>query len=254
VLEEFEFPYELVFAPTLDAGGLSSRYDVLIFADGAVPLRDREEEQADRPPDPAPNPDDVPEAYRGRLGRMTVARTVPEIRRFLEAGGTVLAFGSSTSLSVHAGLPVSDALVERSPEGTETRLSREKFFVPGSILQAKIDTSNPLAYGLAERTDFFFDSSPVFTLGPDAQLAGVRPVAWFDGPAPLRSGWALGQGFLERAAAVIEAPVGRGKLFLFGPEIIFRGQPHGTFKLLFNGIYYGPSVRVRLGAGGPAPD
>ena len=25
---------------------------------------------------------------------------------------------------------------------------------------------------------------------------------------------------------------------LIGPEITFRGQPHGTFKLLFNGIYY----------------
>jgi len=24
---------------------------------------------------------------------------------------------------------------------------------------------------------------------------------------------------------------------LFGPEITFRGQPHGTFKFLFNGIY-----------------
>jgi hypothetical protein len=24
---------------------------------------------------------------------------------------------------------------------------------------------------------------------------------------------------------------------LFGPEITFRAQPHGTFKFLFNGIY-----------------
>jgi len=35
----------------------------------------------------------------------------------------------------------------------------------------------------------------------------------------------------------VEAPLGRGKLFLFGPEITFRGQPHATFKLLFNSIY-----------------
>jgi hypothetical protein len=31
--------------------------------------------------------------------------------------------------------------------------------------------------------------------------------------------------------------VGRGKLFLFGPEIAFRGQPHGTFRFLFNALY-----------------
>jgi len=36
---------------------------------------------------------------------------------------------------------------------------------------------------------------------------------------------------------IIEASIGRGKVYLFGPEITFRGQPHGTFKFLFNGIY-----------------
>ncbi len=27
-------------------------------------------------------------------------------------------------------------------------------------------------------------------------------------------------------------------MLLFGPEITFRGQPQGTFKFLFNSIYY----------------
>lgn len=35
----------------------------------------------------------------------------------------------------------------------------------------------------------------------------------------------------------MSAKLGRGNVFLFGPEINFRAQPHGTFKLLFNGIY-----------------
>ena len=30
--------------------------------------------------------------------------------------------------------------------------------------------------------------------------------------------------------------LGDGRLALFGPEILFRGQPHATFKLVFNGI------------------
>ena len=61
-------------------------------------------------------------------------------------------------------------------------------------------------------------------------------MAWFDSPTPLRSGWAYGQGYLNGGVVAVEAPVGKGRLFLFAPEIMFRGQPHGTFKFLFNGI------------------
>mgnify|MGYP000858272119 CR=1 FL=1 len=60
-----------------------------------------------------------------------------------------------------------------------------------------------------------------------------------------RDGWAWGQKYLQDGVAVIEAPVGKGKLFLFGPEITFRAQPHGTFKFLFNGIYYGRAEAVK---------
>ena len=38
--------------------------------------------------------------------------------------------------------------------------------------------------------------------------------------------------------------VGKGKVFLIGPEITFRAQPHGTFKMLFNGIFYGTAQLV----------
>jgi len=37
--------------------------------------------------------------------------------------------------------------------------------------------------------------------------------------------------------AAAEARVGLGTLYLFGPEITFRSQPHGTYKFLFNSIY-----------------
>ena len=238
LLEQFEFPFEVVLPPTLDSADLRAKYDVLIFAGGAIPREDRQPRDEFRF-FAQPSPEEVPEEYRGLLGRVTVAKTVPRLREFLENGGTILAIGTSTSIGFHAGLPISDPLLERSPDGTEERLTREKYYIPGSVLQARVDTGHPLAFGLSERTDFYFNNSPIFALNPEAAAEGVRPVAWFDSPAPLRSGWAWGQGYLERTVAVLEAEVGRGKLFLYGPEIIFRGQPHGTFKLFFNGIYCG---------------
>ena len=97
---------------------------------------------------------------------------------------------------------------------------------------------------MGEHTDFFFDDSPVFKLGPGAATAGVKAVAWFDSKTPLHSGWAWGQNYLENGAIAIEAKVGKGSALLFGPEILQRAQPHGTFKMLFNGIYYAPPLGV----------
>jgi hypothetical protein len=140
---------------------------------------------------------------------------------------------------------VRDHLVE-TVNGAERELAREKYYVPGSVLQARIDNSVPVAHGMPDRTDFFFENSPVFRLEPDAATAGVRPVAWFDSATPLRSGWAWGQQYLNGGVAAAEAAVGRGRLYLFGPEIAFRAQPHGTFKLLFNSIYLGAAEETTL--------
>ena len=243
LLEQFEFRFDVVFPRTLDAGSLASRYDVLIFVDDAIPMRDRLDNGQ-------PQAGAIPAEFRDRLGSVSVSRTVPELRTFVEAGGTLLAIGSSTNIAYHFGLPIRNALLEQRGTG-EVPLPEEKFFVPGSILEARVDTTNPLAYGLDERVHLFFDHSPAFRLAPDAGAKGVKAVAWFDSPAPLRSGWAWGQHYLDQTAQVIDAPVGRGRVLLMGPEIAWRAQPHGTFKLLFNGIYYG-SASATAGAKAPA--
>jgi hypothetical protein len=166
---------------------------------------------------------------------------VPQLRKFLEAGGTILTIGSSTSLALHLGLPLANHLVTKDEEGRERGLGRDKFYVPGSVLRARVDLTNPLAWGLGEEVDVMFSGSPTFRLSADDRrdagpTNGLRRVAWYDSKTPLRSGWAWGQEHLEGGVAVAEAKVGKGTLAVFGPEILFRGQPHGTFKFLFNGI------------------
>ena len=244
LFEQYEFPFEVVYPGTLDAGNLNAKYDVLIFVDGGIPERDPSAGSA-----PAgggfgaqPPVATIPAEFRGWLGRVTVAKTVPEIRKFIESGGTVLTVGSSTVLGHHLGLPIRDALVERVAGGGERTLPREKYYIPGSILEARIDNTQPLAYGMEERAMVFYDESPAFRLQPDAALKGVKPIAWYESPSPLRSGWAWGQQYLDQAVSIIDAPVGKGHVVLFGNEVNWRGQPHGTFKLLFNGIYYGSAT------------
>jgi hypothetical protein len=251
ILEQYEFPFEVVYPQTLDAGNLSAKYDVLVFPDGAIPVRAAAGERPQSDGDSAqssstrqPTRDSVPAEYRARLGRVTADKTIPQLRRFLEDGGTILTIGSSTNLAYHLDLPVSSHLVEHTAAGIRA-LPNDKFFVPGSILRARVDPASPVARGSADALDVFFDASPVFRLDPDAAQRGVRTVAWYDGQKPLRSGWAWGQAYLDGGAAIVDAAVGRGRLFLFGPEIAFRAQPHGTFKFLFNGIYLGATSNGR---------
>jgi hypothetical protein len=233
IFEQFGFPHTVVFPPELDAGNLNAKYDVLVFVDGTIPERDpRGGGMAF-----LPSPDAVPAEFRGQLGNVTIERTVPKLREFLENGGTVLTIGGSTALARHLGLPIEDHLVEAGPDGQPRHLPREKYYIPGSLLRVRVDNDAPVAWGMPEQADVMFDDSPVFRLGAGAEAAGIRRIAWFDTPAPLRSGWAWGQQHLNGGAAIVSAPVGRGTLYLFGPEIAFRAQPHGTFRFLFNGLY-----------------
>ena len=112
-------------------------------------------------------------------------------------------------------------------------LPNTKFYIPGSVLRVKVN-EGPLSYGYEDHVDVLFDNSPVFKVAPNS---GVDIVALFDTDKPLRSGWAWGQEVLKGNAAIVDAPVGKGRVVMYGPEILFRAQPHGTFKFLFNAIF-----------------
>jgi len=229
LFEQYEFPFEVVYPPALDAGDLKSKFDVLVLTDGAI--------------------------RRGGGGggdRITEDKTGPQLKKFVESGGSIVTIGSSTSVAEWFGIPVKNYLTEKGPDGKDRPLPREKFYIPGSLLRANVDNTNPLAYGMPAQVDVFFDSSPVFRLEPDAELKHTTAVAWFSGSEVLDSGWAWGQQYLDGGTAVAEASVGQGKLVLLGPEVNFRDQPHGTYKLLFNGLYYGSAKPAALPLRQPA--
>ena len=246
MLEQFEFPYTLVYPQDIDSGRLKGKFDVLILPSGAI---NGNEDALMRAYIGGARDRDIPKEYQHMTGRLTSEKSAPQLKQFLASGGTVLTIGGSTSLGAMIGLPISSALVERSPTGAEHALPGEKFYVPGSILNVAVNNNLGIAAGAPSRVDVFFDNDPAFRLMPDAALKGVQPVAWFDSPHPLRSGWAWGQGYLDGAVAIAQAKVGAGQLFLFAPEITFRAQPHGTFRFLFNGIYGAGEKQVSKSGG-----
>ena len=242
LFEQYEFPFQVVFPQTLDAGDLKKQFDVIVFTDGAFGSR---REGGERPMREA-TPENTPEEYRHMLGRITEAKTIPALHKFMESGGIVVTIGTATRMAKLLGAPVDNYLEQIGNDGKPHPLIRDKYYIPGSLLKMDVDIENPLAYGMPDQVDVFFDNSPVFRLLPAVSEKRATPVGWFSTPKPLVSGWAWGQQYLDGGTAVAETSIGEGKLFVFGPEITFRGQPHASFKFLFNALDYATAEPAML--------
>ncbi|SNR96246.1 Zinc carboxypeptidase [Belliella buryatensis] len=229
MLEQYNFPFQVVYPQEIDKGNLNAKYDVMLFIGPGMPGlgNSPSRNQAD--------PADIAEEFHALLGTLSTDTSIPAIKQFMENGGKVVAVGAATSLAYHLELPVKNALVETTADGRERNLTGDKYYIPGSILRANIATDSPVNYGMNPTANMIFNNSPVFKLADNVQ--GVKPLAWFDETSPLVSGWAWGEDYLKNGVVAFEANVGKGKLYAFGPEITFRAQAHGTFKMLFNNLY-----------------
>lgn len=239
IFEQYHFPFTVVFAKELDAGNLKSKYDVILFVGGAIPAYRAEagSNAMGGYEGREPSEKEIPEMYHAQLGRITAAKSIPALKEFAEAGGTIITVGSSANLAYHFKLPVRNALVEMV-NGKERPLPGEKFYIPGSVMQVAVNNEHKANWGMKPTADVYFSASPVFNLLPNATATGeVTPLAWYATDKTLRSGWAYGQSYLQQTVAAFEAKVGKGKLMVYGPEITFRGQTHSTYKMLFNQLY-----------------
>ncbi len=128
------------------------------------------------------------------------------------------------------------------------------FYCPGSLLQNEFDPNHPVAWGMPSAWPIFFESDQAYRLRPGFEVE-AEVAARYPRQNILQSGWLLGEDYLKDQANVVSFRVGKGYVVTYGSQIDFRTQPRATFKLLFNGMFHGPSTAVtaaqlgRLGAG-----
>ena len=244
IFEQYEFPFEVVYPQTLDAGNLNAKFDVLVFVDGGIPERDAAAGGGGGFGGAQPAADTIPAEFRGWLGRVTRREDgarAEEVRRERrhDADDRIVDRARPSPRAADSQTRSSSG----SPAAWSGRCRARSSTSRASILEARIDNTHPLAYGMDERAMVIWDESPAFRLQPEAALKGVKPVAWFDnadaaaqrlgvGPAVPRSG---GRRSSTRRSA-------RAASCCSGRRSLWRAQPHGTFKLFFNGIYYGSAT------------
>lgn len=247
-LREFEFPVQLVFAPRIAAGSLRDDFDVLMFHTG-VPtatrrdsmdraLRGRRggisEELAGKVVAALPPFEDWSDVMQ-RRERLSTDTAIPALQEFVVGGGTLIAFGrDATRIAQHFDLPVDEGVRVPTDNG-KTRPARDtEFFVPGSLLWLDVAQDDPMTAGASPRLAAMFRRSPVFTIREGAR--DIRALATYATEDVLASGWAKGGDHLAGKAAAVSAQMGDGHIHLFGADVMYRGQPLGTMKLVFNAL------------------
>jgi Zinc carboxypeptidase len=204
VLEQFGVPYHSTTNTDVLRGYLRRRFDVLIFPNQAAAVLANGY--------PAGG---MPDEYTGGLGE----KGAQALKRFVFDGGTLVFLNRSTGYAITT-LGLNLAPVEAGD-----------YYSPGSLLNVTLDSASPLAQGLPAGIAIWSEASPAWAV-PDGSPA--RVVARYPQSGILASGWLLGEKHLAGKAALLDYPMGAGRVILFGMRPQYRGQSYQTFKLLFN--------------------
>src|SRR5262249_16338515 len=89
LLQQHQCPFQVVYPTALDAGDLRNKFDVLVFASGAINRRGAGGRGGGGGRGGFVNPDSVPEEYRSWVGRISDDKTIPQIKKFVESGGSI---------------------------------------------------------------------------------------------------------------------------------------------------------------------
>jgi len=227
VLEEYGTPYTTLRNADIRQGNLRDRFDVLLIPEMTPhdALHGRGEKTRDKDP--------YPLEYQGGLGESGMEA----LRRFVDAGGTLIAIDRSTRAIIDGlALPVRNPL--RS-------IKDDAFYCPGSLLRVIIDTNHPLGLGLPRDTAVLFMNSMAFEgTGSETTLVGRYPIS-----DPKLSGWILGPEHLEGKGALADVEYGDGRVVLIGFRPYFRAQTRGTYRVLFNAIARAGFLEETINAG-----
>jgi len=217
VLEQYGFEY-VALRPTDFKAPLTGQVDVVILADDArLPM-----EGAAGGRGGGRGGGQVRPEYADRLNAADIAA----FEQFVRDGGTVVCLNTASTFAIQQfKLPVRNAVAG---------LSTDQFFLHGTIVGVTVDTSQRVMAGLPDKAAIFADGSPVFeTLDG---FKGAVLAKYQDSGSPLLSGYLIGDKLLNGKAAALDVQLDNGHVVLFGFRPEWRGQPFGTFKVLFNSV------------------
>jgi hypothetical protein len=241
MFEQFSVPYKSIMDAEIKAGGLDAKYDAIVLPSDSVAAMTGERAPGGggeggrgggRGGGGGGAPENTPPEYVSGFG----AEGVKALEAFVQKGGTLVTFAQAGDLPIQRfGLPVRNIVAGLAPR---------EFWSPGSTLRVRFDNQHPLAYGMpSEGLALFLAGCQVYEVTSTDRSQDVQILSTYVDRDILQSGWLLGEQVIAKKAAAVAVRHGQGTVVLIGFRPQHRDQTHGTFKLVFNALLYGPQAR-----------
>lgn len=152
---------------------------------------------------------------------------VAEFEKFINAGGLVVTLGSASFFPAEFGLTRTVDAGRTSPQ----------FYGPGPIVEAEIlQAAHPLFYGYSQKTVAVrFANGPLLRV-PERDRESQVLMKFPGGDKSVLSGLMKGANEIRNSPAIVDVPVGRGRVLLFSTNPCYRWQNFGEFNMLFNAL------------------
>jgi len=226
LLDTHDFHYTLITPSDLHAGNLANRFDVVLVASQSLTSGGGRGGRA------GGNIRATTDTTNQQLEDSLRVRAFDD---FVRAGGTLVAWNQgATAAATALHLPVRNVVAG---------IARRDYFTGGSIMQVVVDSTHPVMSGMPGRADVFVFNSPVFTTtdGFDGAVLAKYPI---DGQI-LRSGYLVGQKYMQGLAAALDVKHDKGHVVLIAFQPQWRGQSTGTFRVVFNAALFGGDVAAQ---------
>lgn len=226
VLEQYGFEYKSIMDEEIKKGGLINNYDIIILPNDhkSFIIGEGIEEYIRKIMPKFVLPKYPPE-YKSGIGK----EGTEKLQEFVKAGGTLITLGGASEYVIEEfKLPIRNVVKDLKPK---------EFLCPGSTLKVNVDVNHPIGYGMPRESLILFRQRyPVFELLYSAREEDYSVVVNYPEENILQSGWLIGEKYLSKKAALIDAKYSKGRIILFGFSPHFRGTTNATFKLLFNSL------------------
>ena len=226
LFDQYHFNYKNLDNKTIKAGKLRDSFDVIVIP--AVEKNVIVEGKFKTEKDDMKYFEEFPPEYAGGIGK----EGVTALKEFAENGGTIVTLAESGELLAEEfNIPVRNTLQD---------VKGDVFNCPGSILRVELDPKNPVNYGMPKEAKIFVDGDIAYQTtipggGMEREIVARYPA---DSEDILISGYLKGGEKLENRAAAVSFSYGKGRLILLGFRPQHRAQTEGTFKMLFNSIFW----------------